>query len=163
ETGKFTAPNLAPGKYTVIVTKEGFDTVTNSVELSGSAALQVNLVIAEQLTSVNVTDKSLAFANSDPFYRQLRDVDFGDSFVCENYKFSMDVGSFELKSGTITFLKPVNGFVTGAVFVGQGHFTLKPVTRPDRNEMERRAGGDSAEEEFTQAVLRFSGRIFQQL
>jgi hypothetical protein len=75
----------------------------------------------------------------------------------------MDVGNFELKSGTLTFLKPVGGLVTGAVFVGQGHFRLKPLTRQDLNEMRRRSGQEAIEEEFTTAVFRFTGRVHQQL
>jgi Peptidase family M1 domain/Carboxypeptidase regulatory-like domain len=163
DSGKFTLPNLNPGKYSLRITKEGFDALVTPVDLHGSADLQLKLVIAEQLTSVNVTDKSLAFANTDSAYRQLRDIGFGDTYVCERYIFNMDVGNFELKSGTLTFLKPVNGIVTGAIFVGQGHFTLKPLTRADLNEMERRSGHQTVEEEFTQAVFRFTGRVYQQL
>src|SRR5262249_13426401 len=142
---------------------EGFEALVTPVDLHGAADLQLKLVIAEQLTSVNVTEKSLAFANTDFAYRQLRDVGFGDTYVCEKYIFNMDVGSFELKAGTLTFLKPVNGVITGAIFVGQGHFTLKPLTRDDLNEMERRSGHQTVEEEFTQAVFRFTGSVHKLL
>lgn len=162
-SGKFTAPNLNPGKYSVRVTKDGFEPLVSAIDLHGTSDLQLKLAIAEQQISVNVTEKNLALANSDPFYRQLRDVGLGETYRCENVKFRMDVGSFELKSGTLTFLNPVNGNVTGAVFTGQGHFTLTPLTRPDRNELERRSGHPTAEEDFTEAVFRFSGRVFQQL
>jgi len=47
----------------------------------------------------------------------------------------LDVGTVVFKSGTITFLAPVNGMETGAVFLGQGHFTLKPVMPLDTQEM----------------------------
>jgi len=163
ESGKFTAPNLNPGKYSVRVLKDGFEPLLTPVDLHGASDLQLKLAIAEQRTTVNVTDKSLAFANSDSTYRQLRDLTFGDSYVCENFIFNMDVGNFELKSGTITFLAPVNGIVTGAVFVGQAHFSLKPQARPDVAEMERRSGHATTEEEFTTAVFRFTGRVYQQL
>src|SRR5438876_7643883 len=131
ESGKFAAPDLKPGKYSVRVTKDGFEPLVSAIELHGATDLQLKLVIAEQITSVTVSEKNPAFANSDSVYRQLRGIGFGDSYVCENYKFNMDVGSFELKSGTLTFLAPVNGIVTGAVFVGDGHFTLKPIARID--------------------------------
>ena len=87
--------------------------------------------IAEQQVQINVTEKNLAFANSDPFYRQLRGIGLGSTFRCENFSLPADVGTFELQSGTITFLAPVNDYVPGAVFVGQGHFVLKPVGRLD--------------------------------
>ena len=163
EAGKFTAANLNSGKYTVRVTKDGFEPLVSQIDLRGTSILELTLKIAEQVTSVNVSDKNLAFANSDSTYRQLRDVGFGDSYVCENFVFNMDVGSFQLKSGTLTFLKPVNGMITGAIFVGQAHFTLKPIAESDTKEMERRSGHPSTEEEFTEAVFRFNGRVYQQL
>jgi len=163
EAGKFSAPNLNPGKYSVRVTKDGFELLVSQIDLRGNSNLELTLKIAEQVISVNVSDKSLAFANSDAAYRQLRDVGFGDSYVCENYIFNMDVGNFVLKSGTLTFLKPVNGMVTGAVFVGQAHFTLRPMVESDIKEMERRSGHQTTEEEFAEAVFRFSGRVYQQL
>src|SRR5258706_5918443 len=163
ESGKFAVPDLKPGKYSVRVTKDGFGPLVSAIELHGTTDLQLKLVIAEQITSVTVSEKSLAFANSDSVYRQLRGVGFGDTYVCENYKFNMDVGSFELKSGSLTFLAPVNGIVTGAVFVGEGHFTLKPIARIDINEMQRRSGGPTVAEDFSRAVFRFTGRIYNQI
>jgi len=163
ESGKFAAMDLKPGQYSVRVTKDGFEPLVSAVELHGTFDLQLKLVIAGQITSVTVSEKSLAFANSDSAYRQLRGIGFGDTFVCENYKFNMDVGNFELKTGTLTFLAPVNGIVTGAIFVGEGHFTLKPIVRGDINEMQRRSGGPTAEEDFSRAVFRFTGRVYNQI
>src|SRR6266850_2487163 len=128
ESGKFAAPNLSTGKYTIRVSKEGFDDLVTAVDLHGPADLPLRLTIATQQTSVTVNEKSTAFANSDAAYRQLRNDGLGDTFPCENFTFPMDVGTFELKSGTITFLAPVNKFQTGAVFFGPGHFTLKPLS-----------------------------------
>src|ERR1051325_11226922 len=163
ESGKFSAPNLAPGKYSVRVAKEGFDEIATSVELQGAANLELKLTIAAQQTSVTVSDKSAAFANSDSVYRQLRDLGLGNSYHCENFTLPMDVGTFELKSGTITFLNLVNRFETGAIFIGQGHFTLKPVARSDKQEMLRRSGKETVEEDFTEAVFRFTPGIYLNL
>src|SRR5262249_32109587 len=99
ESGKFAAPDLKPGKYSVRVIKDGFEPLTTAIDLHGVSDLQLKLAIAEQQTSVNVTDKSLAFANSDAFYHQLRDVALGDTYVCEKFIFNMDAGNFELTSG----------------------------------------------------------------
>src|SRR5216683_2112396 len=162
ESGKFTAPNLSPGKYSVRVTKEGFDEIVTAVDLHGTSDLQLSLTIAAQQTSVNVTEKSSGFANSDTVYRQLRDLGLGNSYHVEKYTLNMDVGSFEFKSGTITLLNPINRFVTGAIFTGQGHFTLKPVGRLDIEEMTRRSGSATAEEDFTEVVFRFSGGVYPQ-
>src|SRR5256885_912334 len=163
ESGKFVAPNLPPAKYSVLVVKEGFGESAPTIALQGTADLNVQLTIAQQQTSVNVNEKSLAFANSDQTYRQLRDVSLGSTYRCENFKFTMDVGTFELKSGTITLLKPVNQFVTGAIFIGEGHFSLKPVIPGDQQEMLRRSGSPTAEEDFTETIFRFSGSIYPRI
>src|SRR5258708_23198704 len=122
--GKFAAGELKPGKYSVKVTKEGFQTLISTVDLHGAADLQLMLVIAEQQTSVTVTGKSMAFANSDTVYRQLRDIGLGSTYRCDDVTMPMDVGTYVFKSGTITFLAPVNGEETGAIFVGERHFVL---------------------------------------
>jgi hypothetical protein len=103
EAGRFAAPNLAAGKYSVRVTRDGFDESVKQVELHGNAEVPISLVIAAQQTSVEVTDKSAAFANSDPLYRQLRDAGLGTTYRSTNATLTMDVGTFEFKSGTITF------------------------------------------------------------
>ena len=163
ESGKFVVPNLSPGKYSVRISKEGFDEIVTPVDLQGTSDLQLSLTISAQQTSVNVTEKSSGYGNSDTVYRQLRDVGLGNSFHVEKYTLKMDVGSFEFKSGTITLLTPVNRFVTGAIFIGEGHFSLKPVLRSDTEELKRRAGAETAEEDFGEVVFRFSGGIYPQV
>jgi len=162
DSGKFTAPNLTPGKYSVRVATAGFDELVTTVDLQGAADLPLNLTIAAQQTSVTVTEKNTAFANSDAVYRQLRDVSLADTFLCENFTLTMDVGTFQLKSGTITLLSPVNKLVTGAVFVGHGHFTLKPIDQINAMEMIRRTGNPAAEEDFTEVVFRFTANQYSQ-
>lgn len=162
EAGKFMAPNLAAGKYQVTVSKAGFQDSVSSIELKGSAELTVNLTLAPQQTSISVSGKTSGFANSDDSYRQLRDIGLGSSFQCEHHTLSMDVGTFEFKSGTMTLLPPVNKFVTGAIFIGEGHFTLKPAVSIDAEELKRRAGAQTAEDDFTEVVFRFSGALYSQ-
>ena len=162
ESGKFAAPNLKHGRYSVRVAKEGFDDLVTTVDLEGTADLPIKLTIAAQQTRVNVSEKSSGFANSDAAYRQLRDAGLGESYRCENFTLTMDVGTFQLKTGTITFLALVNKYETGAIFVGQGHFTLKPLDAIDTSEMIRRTGNPTAEEDFTEVVFRFTGNQYPQ-
>jgi len=154
--GKFSAPGLKPGKYSVRVTREGFDPIIASVDLHGSAELQLTLVLAVQQTSINVTARSSGYANSDPFYVQLRNNGFGDTFKVENMSLALDVGSLYFKTGTLTLLTPVNGIDTGAIFVGEGHFSLKPVTTIDQHELSRRTGAAAVEEDFVSVVIRYT-------
>ena len=163
ESGKFSAPNLTAGKYSVRAVKEGFDELASTVDLHGTANLELRLAIASQQTSINVTEKSTGFANSDSVYRQLREVGLGNTYHCEKFTLTLDVGTFELTSGTITVINAVNTFQTGAIFVGQGHFTLKPLIHVDIQEMIRRSGKPTAEEDFTEVVFRFTPGLYPQV
>lgn len=158
--GKFSAANLSAEKYSLRISKAGFEDNVVTVELKGVAELSVNLTIASQQITVNVTGKAAAFANSDPVYRQLRGLGLSHTYHCENFTLPMDVGTFELKSGSITLLETVNRFETGAIFIGQGRFTLKPTARIDKEELKRRTGAETAEEDFSEAVFRFSGGVY---
>jgi hypothetical protein len=157
--GKFTSPNLQPGTYSVRVTQDGFEPRVEIVNLQGAVQLQLTLGIAKQQVSVSVPGKSLAFANSDPLYRQLREIGLGQTFRVRNFTLIWDAATFQFQQGSLTFLLPVNGVVTGAIFIGDGHFSLKPVFSPDVRELNRRTGSDEANEDFTEVVFRFSGRV----
>jgi hypothetical protein len=162
-SGKFSAPNLNSGKYSIRVSKEGFADLTSTVNLQGSADLQLTLTITAQQTTVTVAGKSAAFANSDPAYRQLRDTGLGDTYRIENFTLPVDVGTFELKSGSLTLLALVNNLETGAIFIGQGHFTLKPLAKIDVTELTRRAGGPTVEEDLSEVVFRFTPGEYEKL
>lgn len=92
-----------------------------------------------------------------PIYRQLRDIGLGETYRVEGRKaeddfgeilisvvrpkapaqigsvekgftMSVDAATFQFVKGTLTFMRPVEGVVTGAIFIGEGHFNLKPVS-----------------------------------
>jgi hypothetical protein len=155
--GTFTSPDLKPGTYSVRVTREGFEPLVKTLSLPGAGPLQLTLSIAKQQEIISVPAKSLAFANSDPVYRKLRDTGLGDSFRFDNFTLPWDSATFQFQKGTLTFLSPVNGVVTGAIFIGEGHFNLKPVIPLDARELSRRTGAAEVNEEFTEAVFRFTG------
>jgi hypothetical protein len=156
--GKFTSPDLKPGTFSVRVTQDGFEPLVEIVNLQGAVRLQLTLGIAKPQVSVLVPGKSLAFANSDPLYRQLREIGLGQTFRVHNFTLIWDAATFQFQQGSITFLMPVNGVVTGAIFIGDGHFNLKPVLSLDARELNRRTGSDEANEDFTEVVFRFSGK-----
>jgi hypothetical protein len=156
-SGKFASPDLTPGSYSLRIVQDGFEPLAKTVELQASVQLQLTLAIAKQQVNISVAGKSLAFANSDPLYRQLRALGLGETFRFDNFTLLWDVATFQFQKGTLTFLSPVNGIVTGAIFVGEGHFDLKPVTPLDARELSRRTGGDEFNEDFTEAVFRFTG------
>ena len=161
--GKFASPDLKPGTYTLQVTREGFEPQTKSVVLQEPLQLQLTLSIAKEKVSISVAGKNQAFVNSDPVYLQLRDIGLGKTFRFDNFTLTCDVGIFRFQKGTLTMLRPVNGIVTGAIFIGDGHFTLKPVASLDAHELSRRTGADELNEDFSDAVFRFTGEAHLKL
>ena len=152
--GKFTSSELKPGKYVVRVSKDGFEALEQTIDLHESAEIQLTLAIARQQVGISVTGKALA--NSDPVYRALRDVGFGETLRYDHRTLSWDVGTFQFEKGTLTWLSPVDGVVTGAIFVGEGHFHLKALTALNAHEISRRTGDAEVDEDFTEAVFRFT-------
>lgn len=157
--GKFSSPDLKPGTYTLRISRQGFETYVQTLELHGMPLqLQVKLSIAREKVAISVPGQHMEFANSDPVYRQLRGIGLGQSFHFDNYTLHADVAAFQFRQGTLTFLSPVNGQVTGAIFLGEGHFSLAPVTGLDVAELKRRAGSAVLEEDFTEVVFRFTSQ-----
>src|SRR5579871_1603220 len=89
-TGKFASPDLKPGSYTVRVVREGFEPLVKVVDLRGSAQLELTLTIAKEQVNISVAAKALAFDNSDPLYRQLRDLAIGATFHFDNFTLTID-------------------------------------------------------------------------
>jgi hypothetical protein len=154
--GKFASPELKAGTYSVLVMRDGFESLTKTVDLKAVVQLQLTLSIAQQQVSITVPGKSLAFANSDPLYRQLRNVVLGQTYHVDNFTLDWDVGTFQFQKGTLTVLNPVDGVESGAIFIGEGHFNLKPVLHLDTRELERRTGSAEFNEDFTEVVFRFT-------
>src|ERR1039458_6844023 len=69
------------------------------------------------------SDTSAVAPNSDPAYQQLRNLTLsGEAVSVTNFKLKRDAGTLNFYSGTVCFVTPVQGKVTGAVFVGDGTF-----------------------------------------
>jgi hypothetical protein len=67
-------------------------------------------------------------------------------------------------SGTFFFTPPVDGHVTGAVFVGDGKFTAEtPPSVFEKDNLKRLLDTDTVESDFTTAVLRFSDDTFERI
>jgi hypothetical protein len=95
--------------------------------------------------------------NSDPTYQALRNLTLGgDSVSVSNVDLKRDAGTFHLHSGTVCFVTPVGGRVTGAVFVGNGNFVLEPPSANERNSLELLTKEDEFSESFSELVLRFT-------
>jgi len=103
-------------------------------------------------------------ANSDPTYRQLRDLGLGGEAVAVgNLTFRRDAATFHLRSGTVCFVTPVQGKVTGAVFVGDGNMILDAPLAMERASLKLLTKEDEFSETFSQAVFRFTDNTYDEI
>jgi peptidase M1-like protein len=102
--------------------------------------------------------------NSDPNYVALRNLTLGNEAVSvTNFDLKRDAGTFHLHSGTVCFVPPVNGKVTGAVFTGDGNFILTPPTESERKNLKYLTKEDEFSEKFERLVLRFTDSTYDEM
>lgn len=102
--------------------------------------------------------------NSDPNYVALRNITLGSEAVTvTNFDLKRDAGRFRLNSGTVCFVPPVNGKVTGAVFAGEGTFQLNPPTEAERKNLKYLTKEDEFNERFERLVLRFTDGTYDEI
>ena len=126
-----------------------------AVRLVVSAAAPAILLTALIFTTFCLQAQS--GPNSDPTYQALRNLSLGGEAVSvSNVELKREAGTFHLHSGTVCFVAPINGKVTGAVFVGNGNFVLAPPSANERNSLKLLTKEDEFSESFNQMVLRFT-------
>ncbi|HVI71779.1 MAG TPA: M1 family aminopeptidase, partial [Pyrinomonadaceae bacterium] len=155
--------------YSVGVSAKGFNDGRREevkVEDDKAAAVDVRLELATVQAQVKVAAQK---GNVDPIYQSLRqlarnDQDFaGDYAVVNNLQLKRDAGNFTLKSGELYFITPVEGTVTGAVFMGDGEFSLTPPMEVEKQSLKMFTGEGSITEPFTKLVLRFSDKTYEEI
>ena len=102
--------------------------------------------------------------NANATYQQLRNITLGDESVAvHELVLQRDAGIFKFHSGSISFLPPVNGKVTGAVFNGEGTFTLVPPVDNEKHNLSILTGGPGMTEEFGDGVFRFTDATYAEI
>lgn len=102
--------------------------------------------------------------NSDPTYLQLRNLTLGSEAVSlSNVELKRDAATFRFKSGTMCFVAPVQGKVTGAVFSGEGEMALLPPLSAERKSLKLLTKEDSFLEDFNSVTLRFTDSTYDEL
>ncbi|HZS26567.1 MAG TPA: M1 family aminopeptidase [Candidatus Angelobacter sp.] len=98
-----------------------------------------------------------AMANNEATYLKLRNIKLGTETVhVSNFKLAREAGVFTFRSGTFYFVEPVNGKITGAVFLGDGDFTLTPPIDIEKRNLAILTKGQPFDEQFSGAILRFT-------
>jgi hypothetical protein len=102
--------------------------------------------------------------NSDPVYQQLRNIGLGSEAVSvNNFEFKRDAATFHLHSGTVCFVAPVQGKVTGAVFVGDGNMVLDPPIPIERASLKLLTKEDEFVEKYEHLILRFTDSTYDEI
>lgn len=102
--------------------------------------------------------------NSDPVYQQLRTITPGnDAVTVHEFDLNRDAATFHLHSGTVCFLPPVQGKVTGAVFLGDGTMSLDPPLAVERRSLKLLTKSDEFNEKFSEMVLRFTDSTYEEI
>jgi hypothetical protein len=123
----------------------------------------LSLVLSYATTQISAADQS-SMANLDPTYVQLRNIGLsGEAITVNNLTLKRDAGTFHLHSGTLCFLAPVQGKVTGAVFEGDGNFVLEPPIPLERGTLKLLTKESEYGEAFSSLVLRFTDATYEEV
>ncbi|HEV8204384.1 MAG TPA: carboxypeptidase regulatory-like domain-containing protein [Pyrinomonadaceae bacterium] len=163
--GKYKVESLPAGIYAVRVTSKGFNEGRRDevkVEDDAAATIDMRLEITPVEAQVKVAGQK---PNQDPIYQSLRQLDdfSGNYAVVNNLQLKKDAANFNLKSGELYFIAPVENRVTAAVFIGDGELTLTPPTEAEKNSIKVFTGEGGITESFNRLVLRFSDKTFEDI
>lgn len=102
--------------------------------------------------------------NSDLVYQLLRKISLGNEAVTvRDFELKRDAATFHLHSGTVCFVAPVHGKVTGAVFVGEGNLVLDPPIATEKSSLKLLTKSDEFVEQYEHLVLRFTDSTYEQI
>lgn len=95
--------------------------------------------------------------NANATYQQLRGLMPGGEIISvNNLELKRDAATFTFHNGDFAFLGEVNGKITGAVFIGQGHLHITPPTAQERHNLAIVSKAEEFDEDFDQVILRFT-------
>jgi Peptidase family M1 domain len=101
--------------------------------------------------------------NSDAVYQQLRKIGLGSETVTvKDFELKRDAATFHL-NGYVCFVAPVNGKVTGAVFVGEGKMVLEPPIPIEKSSLKLLTKSDEFNEQYEHLVLRFTDSTYEEI
>jgi len=169
--GHYKIEALPAGTYDLNVTAKDFkESQQKDLKVEDGVAKQADLKL--EIASVEAQVKVQAGpqkANLDPIYQSLRqlaraDQDFGGPYaVVNNLTLKRDAANFNLKTGELYFIAPVENRYTAAVFIGEGELTLTPPTPVEKSSLKIFTGEEGLAEQFTHLVIRFTDKTFDEV
>lgn len=114
-------------------------------------------------TTTQAQAPAAAGPNSDPIYQQLRNINLStEAVTVKDFELKRDAATFHL-NGYMCFVAPVNGKVTGAVFVGDGTMVLTPPIPIEKSSLKLLTKSDEFVEQYEHLVLRFTDSTYEEL
>jgi hypothetical protein len=121
------------------------------------------LIVCSALFAVGIPAQEAAPTNGRALYEALKAFDLQGKAAVSGLTLKKDRAEMVF-NGDFYFAAPVNGRVTGAVFIGSGSFKAPaPDISYEKEAMVRFIDTDTAESDFRTAVLRFSDDTFEQI
>lgn len=131
---------------------------------AGRAVLPLLLLAVVLLTATPASAQENLSAKGKEIYDQIKAFSLtGGSAEASGLTLKRDRAEITF-TGTFYFGSPVQGLVTGAVFIGQGTFRAEvPSTGFEMDNVRRMLGAEVVESDFKRAVLRFTDDTFDQI
>jgi len=168
--GRYKVEGLPAGAYILKVSVKGFsDTRREDVQVEDDAAATIDIRLEIAPVEAEVKVSTGQKGNLDPVYQSLRqlgrsDQDFAGNYaVVSNLQLKRDAANFNLKSGELYFITPIEGRVTAAVFLGDGELSLTPPSEIEKRSIGMFTGEAGIKEQFTRLVLRFTDKTFEEV
>jgi hypothetical protein len=171
DKGRYKIEGLPPGDYTIVISAKGFNLGRRenvTVTEGGTTSTDLQLEVADVQAEVKIATANQK-GNSDLTYQQLRQQgktpqEFSGAYATvNNLVLKRDAATFTLRSGDIYFVSPVEGRITGAVFIGDGELSMVPPTAIEKRSLRIFTDEESITEQFTRLTLRFSDKTFDEI
>ena len=98
-----------------------------------------------------------ALANNEATYGKLRNIRISQEVIpVAAFRMKREGAIFTFRSGAFYLLEPVNGKITGAIFIGDGTLSVNPPTEVEQRYLSFLAKDHEFVEQFSEAVFRFT-------
>src|SRR5689334_2822040 len=116
----------------------------------------LSLAAALFIISANASAQDSPAAKGKELYDRIKPFSLSGGVAVKELTLTRDRAQM-IFNGTMYFATPVDGHVTGAVFVGEGRFNAAaPPNEFEKGNLKRLLGAEAVESDFKTAVLRFS-------
>lgn len=125
--------------------------------VAGAAVIVSGAALAQGPVGLIEANGAARPGNADGVYVALRSaLPAGDGVQVKDFTLERQGGTFHFAQGSFYFYGPVNNRVTGAVFIGTGHFDLAPQEAREQHSLALLTKSGVMAQDFTTLVLRFT-------